>query len=83
MKSLKTFNLSHECITTVRQMPNQSQFVERAIFDRAAYLKTKEKKSTEFDASDMTARQLMWVLQQKDDCPSAIRAIILDIFEVK
>ena len=83
MKSLKTFNLSHECIRTVRQMPNQSQFVERAIFDRAAYLKTKEKKSATFGAGDLTARQLMWALQQKDDCPSAIRAIILDIFEVK
>jgi len=82
MKSLKTFNLSHDCIQKVRRMNNQSSFVEQAIYDRLAYLKTKEKKSAAFDVSDMTARQLMWALQQKDDCPSAIRAIILDIFEV-
>ena len=83
MKSLKTFNLSQECIRIIRQMPNQSQFVERAVFERAAYLKTKKKLEAEFTIGDNTARQLMWALQQKDDCPSAVRAIILDIFEVK
>ena len=82
MKSLKTFNLSHDCIHKVRNQRNQSAFVERAIYDRLEYLRTKEKKAAEYDVSDMTSRQLMWALQQKDDCPKAIRAIILDIFEV-
>lgn len=83
MKSLKTFNLSHDCIHKIRRQPNQSAFVERAVYDRLAYLASKEKKQATFSAGDMTARQLMWALQQKDDCPSSVRALILDIFEVK
>ena len=83
MKSLKTFNLSHDCIHKIRRQPNQSAFVEQAVYDRLKFLRTKEKKQAEFSAADMTARQLMWALQQKDDCPSSIRAVILDIFEVK
>ena len=51
--------------------------------DRLEYLASKEKKQATFSAADMTARQLMWALQQKDDCPSSVRALILDIFEVK
>lgn len=83
MKSLKTFNLSHDCIHKIRRQPNQSAFVERAVYDRLEYLRSKEKKQATFSAADMTARQLMWALQQKDDCPSSVRALILDIFEVK
>lgn len=79
MKSLKTFNLSTDCITKIKRQPNQSAFVEKAIWDRLEYLRSKQKKEASFSAADMTSRQLMWALQQKEDCPAAIRAIILDI----
>ena len=83
MKSLKTFNLSLDCIHKIRRQPNQSAFVERAVYDRLEYLRSKEKKQAEYDIRDISARSLMWALQQKDDCPSSVRALILDIFEVK
>jgi len=69
MKSLKTFNLSHECIRIVRSKTNQSEYCERAI--RAMHNKEKQ-----FDVSLMSTKQLLVMLGLRKDCEPSISALI-------
>lgn len=74
-KGLKTFNLRHSTIKIVRTKQNQSEFVDRAI--------VKLHNGDDFNITDMPLRGIMWALSQRDDCPSAVRAIIYDVMDVK
>ena len=74
-KGLKTFNLRHSTIDIVKKKPNQSEFVDRAII--------KLHNGEDFSIQDLPLRQIMWALSQRDDCPSAVRAIIYDVMDVK
>ena len=69
MKSLKTFNLSHECIRIVRSKPNQSEYCESAI--RAMH-----NKEGEFDVTNLSTRRLLVILGLRKDCEPSIRALI-------
>ena len=74
-KGLKTFNLRHSTIAIVKKKSNQSEFVDRAI--------VKLHNGEDFDITDLPLRTVMWALSQRDDCPSAVRAIIYDVMDVK
>ena len=74
-KSLKTFNLRRSTIKIVRTKQNQSEFVDRAI--------RKLHNGEDFDLTDVPLRSIMWALSQRDDCPSAVRAIIYNEMGVK
>ena len=74
-KGLKTFNLRHSTIDIVKKKPNQSEFVDRAI--------RKLHDGEDFDLTDVPLRSIMWALSQRDDCPSAVRAIIYNEMGVK
>lgn len=74
-KSLKTFNLRRSTIKIVRTKQNQSEFVDRAI--------RKLHDGEDFDITDVPLRSIMWALSQRDDCPSAVRAIIYNEMGVK
>jgi len=69
VKSLKTFNLSHECIRIVRSKTNQSEYCESAI--RAMH-----NKESEFDVTNMSTRRLLVILSLRKDCEPSIRALI-------
>ena len=74
-KGLKTFNLRHSTIDIVKRKPNQSEFVDRAI--------RKLHNGEDFSITDLPVRTIMWSLSQRDDCPSAVRAIIYNEMGVK
>ena len=74
-KGLKTFNLRHSTIAIVKKKANQSEFVDRAI--------RKLHDGEDFDLTDVPLRSIMWALSQRDDCPSAVRAIIYNEMGVK
>lgn len=69
-KGLKTFNLNHSTIAIVKKKANQSEFVDRAI--------RKLHDGEGFDITDMPLKGIMWALTQREDCPSAVRAVIFD-----
>lgn len=69
MKSLKTFNLSHECIRIVRSKHNQSEYCEQAI-------RHMHNKELDFDVSTLSTRRLLVILGLRKDCEPSIRALI-------
>lgn len=70
-KSLKTFNLRRTTIRIVRQKQNQSEFVDKAIMKL-------HNSQEEFSIGDVPTRQLMAVLQQREDTPRHIKVILWD-----
>lgn len=70
-KSLKTFNLRRTTIKIVRTKHNQSEFVDKAIMKL-------HNSEDEFDITDVPTRQLMAVLQQREDLPRHIKVILWD-----
>lgn len=76
MKSLKTLNLTHECIRLIRTKPNQSAFVERAVWKLDKLEKDKQKEIDAIDVSDMPTKRLLVILGLRKDCEPSIRALI-------
>jgi hypothetical protein len=70
-KGLKTFNLRRSTIRIVRQKQNQSEFVDKAIMKL-------HNSQEEFNIADVPTRQLMAVLQQREDTPRHIKVILWD-----
>ncbi len=70
-KSLKTFNLRRSTIRIVRQKQNQSEFVDKAIMKL-------HNSQEEFSIADVPTRQMMAVLQQREDLPRHIKIILWD-----
>ena len=72
MKVNRTFSIHYDLVTKLQIQRNQSATVCRAL-DK--WFKEKEK----FDLSDIPTRRMMWALSRREDCPSALKAIIEDI----
>lgn len=76
MKITRAYTLSVDVVNILKNKPNKTEFVERAV----RKLHTQE---DEFTIADVPTRSVMWALSQRDDCPSAVRAIIYDAMGVK
>ena len=71
MKRTRSYTLSDDVITILKYKPNKTEFVERAV-------RKLHKQEEEFDISDVPTRQLMAVLQQREDCVRHIKIILWD-----
>ena len=71
MKRTRSYTLSDDVITILKYKPNKTEFVERA-------LRRLHKQEEDFDISDVPTRQLMAVLQQREDCVRHIKIILWD-----
>lgn len=71
MKIARTFTIDYHLYQELRKKPNQSRIVERSI---RRYLNGDE----DFSILEIPTRQLMAVLQQRDDCPRHIKIILWD-----
>tara|TARA_B100000161_G_scaffold64793_1_gene43682 strand:+ start:81 stop:314 length:234 start_codon:yes stop_codon:yes gene_type:complete len=71
MKRTRSYTLSDDVITILKYKPNKTEFVERAV-------RKLHKQEEDFDISDVPTRQLMAVLQQREDCVRHIKIILWD-----
>ena len=71
MKRTRSYTLNDDVITILKYKPNKTEFVERAV-------RKLHKQEEEFDISDVPTRQLMAVLQQREDCARHIKIILWD-----
>ena len=71
MKRTRSYTLSDDVINILKYKPNKTDFVERAV-------RKLHKQEEEFDISDIPTRQLMAVLQQREDCVRHIKIILWD-----
>jgi len=76
MKSLKTFNLSHDCIRLIRSKANQSDYCERAIYLKHNQEKKRQEEIDAIDISDVTTKRLLVILGLRTDVPKHIRTLI-------
>ena len=72
VKIARTFTIDYHVYQELRKKPNQSRIVERSI---RKYLNSSE----EFDTSDLSAKDLMRLLLNRQDCPQEI-ALLLPLF---
>lgn len=71
MKRTRSYTLSDDVITILKYKPNKTEFVERAV-------RKLHKQEEEFDISDVPTRQLMAVLQQREDAARHVKIILWD-----
>ena len=71
MKRTRSYTLSDDVITILKYKPNKTEFVERAV-------RKLHKQEEDFDISDVPTRQLMAVLQQREDCARHVKIILWD-----
>ena len=71
MKTTRSYTLSDDVITILKYKPNKTEFVERAV-------RKLHKQEEDFDISDVPTRQLMAVLQQREDCARHVKIILWD-----
>ena len=70
MKRTRSYTLSDDVII-LKYKPNKTEFVERAV-------RKLHKQEEDFDISDVPTRQLMAVLQQREDCARHVKIILWD-----
>lgn len=70
MKSLKTYNMDHDCIKILARESNKSQFVCRAI-------RKLSNKIDEVSPADFPTRQLLAALSSRNDVSPQMKAIII------
>ena len=70
MKSLKTYNMDHDCIAILARQPNKSQYVCRAV-RRLSHL------IDEVSPADFPTRQLLAALHARNDISGQMKAVIL------
>jgi len=71
MKIARTFTIDYNLYQELRKKPNQSRIVERSI---RRYLSADE----DFSLEEISTKQLMAALQQRDDCVQHIKVILWD-----
>ena len=71
MKIARTFTIDYNLAVELQKKPNQSRIVERSI---RRYLSADE----DFSLEEISTRQLMAALQQRDDCVQHIKVILWD-----
>lgn len=71
MKIARTFTIDYHLYQELRKKPNQSRIVERSI---RRYLSADE----DFSLEEISTKQLMAALQQRDDCVQHIKVILWD-----
>jgi len=73
MKINRTFSIDYELAKKLRNKPNQSQIVCKAVRRYLHNLK-------ELDERDLPTNRLMYELKQRDDVPNSIKLLITDYF---
>jgi len=71
VKIARTFTIDYHLYQELRKKPNQSRIVEASI---RRYLAADE----DFSLEEISTRQLMAALQQRDDCVQHIKVILWD-----
>lgn len=71
MKIARTFTIDYHLYQKLRQKPNQSRIVERAV---KRYLS----ESQLFDYTHIDTKRLLSELRLRDDCPNHIKLLIQD-----
>ena len=71
MKRTRSYTLNDDVITILKYKPNKTEFVERAV-------RKMHKQEEQFNLADVPTRQLMAVLQQRDDVARHIKIILWD-----
>ena len=71
MKRTRSYTISDDVIKILSYKPNKTDFVERAV-------RKLHKQEEEFSIVDVPTRQLMAVLQQRDDVARHIKIILWD-----
>jgi len=71
MKITRAYTLSIDVVNILKNKPNKTQFVERAV-------RKLHSGEDEFDITDIPTRQLMAVLQQREDCARHVKIILWD-----
>lgn len=71
MKITRAYTLSSDVVRILKNKPNKSEFVERAV-------RKMHNQEDEFNLNDIPTRQLMAALQQRDDCARHIKIILWD-----
>lgn len=71
MKIARTFTIDYNLAVELQKKPNQSRIVEASI---RRYLAADE----DFSLQEISTRQLMAALQQRDDCVQHIKVILWD-----
>ena len=69
MKSLKTYNMDYDVIQILRSKPNKSKFVCESVRLRAIG-------EEQFDVHDVSTRQLIIALKDKDDISAQLVALL-------
>lgn len=71
MKIARTFTIDYHLYQKLRQKPNQSRIVERAV---KQYLS----ESQNYDYTHIKTEQLLFEMTLRDDCPKHIKLLIQD-----
>lgn len=71
MKIARTFTIDYHLYQKLRQKPNQSRIVERAV---KQYLN----EAAEYDYTHISTTRLLSELRFRDDCPNHIKLLIQD-----
>lgn len=71
MKITRAYTLSVDVVNILKNKPNKTEFVERAV-------RKLHNQEDEFNLNDIPTRQLMAALQQRDDCVRHIKIILWD-----
>jgi len=70
MKSLKTYNMDHDCIAILARQPNKSQYVCRAV-------RRLSNNIDEVSPADFPTKQLLAALHSRDDVSHYMKAQIV------
>ena len=71
MKIARTFTIDYHLYQKLRQKPNQSRIVERAV---KQYLN----ESAEYDYTHINTKRLLMEMTMREDCPNHIKLLIND-----
>ena len=71
MKINRTFSLDYDLAKKLRNKPNQSRIVCKAV---RRFLANQE----QYTYSDLPTNRLLSEIRMRDDCPQAIRILIVD-----
>ena len=70
VKSLKTYNMDHDCIKILQRQVNKSQFVCRAV-------RRLDHNIDEISPADFPTRQLLAALSARKDVSAQLKAVII------
>lgn len=71
MKTTRAYTMDQDVVRILRNKPNKSAYVNLAV-------RKMHSQEMYFDISNVSTRQLMACLQQRDDCARHIRIVLWD-----